>query len=226
MHDATLERTTNGRGWARRAAMATSWSCCRSWTPAAGIRAATPANRCPRWRPSRASAGATTLPEHRDQAHARHRAPHRRGGGPRCGAPVAGRAVPPLLSSFRPEALHGARSRGAAAAARPVAGHAVDGWLDMRASWAAWPSSATTRCGIGPRGPGQGRRPALPELHRQRRMGGAAPDRPGHRWHHHRPGRPVSTCLTGITSGRPPATPAFPPGSRRAPDSCGGRNRA
>jgi hypothetical protein len=49
-----------------------------------------------------------------------------------------------MFSSFRPEALQGARD-GARAAARLLVDTLWPGWLDVaRARWAAWPWSATT----------------------------------------------------------------------------------
>ncbi len=109
----------------------------------------------------------------------------------------AGAEVPPLLTSFEPEALAGARDT------RPE----LPRGLLLDTLWTGWLETALA---LGLRGRGLQPRPvghiqrsasqecriSHPELHRQRRMGGAAPAGPGHRCHHHRPGRPVRAGLT------------------------------
>ena len=156
------------------------------------------------------------------------RATHRRGGRTACGPALEQRAraaaadfVPARSTAGRP--VDGRRTCRAACLLDTL----WTGWLDVArelecvaivCNHALW-DRATRRAG--PR-----RGLAVPELHRQRRVGGAAPARAGHRRHHHRPRGPVRAGLTGLTSGRRPATPASPPRSSHAPGNCGGRSRA
>ena len=63
MHDATLDRTTNGAQALGSTAIAvgaiTPGRPCHSWMLAPGIHAATPASRSPRWRTLRTTASPT-----------------------------------------------------------------------------------------------------------------------------------------------------------------------
>ncbi len=103
-----------------------------------------------------------------------------------------GAAVPPLLTSFDPEALEGAQATQPQLPRGLLLDTLWKGWLET-----ALPPGLRGR-GMQPRAVGHLHRAPGPrggsadaELHRQRRMGRAAPDRPRHRRHHHRPGGPV-----------------------------------
>ena len=147
LHDATLERTTNGLGVGRRAAVVRARAArCRQLA----FARATPASRWPRSRTSRASACANgyllnieikPTPGRRDT--------HRRGGRrstPRGCGPT--RPVPPLLDLLPARRAGGARRGAPDLAARPAAGQPVGGLARDRAPRStASPSSATTRCG-------------------------------------------------------------------------------
>ena len=128
MHDATLERTTTGRG-----AAATCRGASSSRLDAGGWHAApSPASRCRRWRPSPASAWptatrSTSRSSRRRAATPRPAAsspPRRRGSGP------SADALPPLLSSFQPDALAAARDAAPALPRALLLDALRDGWLD------------------------------------------------------------------------------------------------
>jgi hypothetical protein len=198
MHDATLERTTNGKGTGAAPAPPGLGDAVAAGRRAAGTHAPMRASPCPRWTTSPAIACQWLPPEHRDQAHtgAPNNTPARWWPStPQRLWQGAGRA--PAAHLFQPEALAGAQ-------ARPHLPRGLlldtlwDGWLETAltlgcvaivCNHALWDTcTACTRC-TAPA--------ALPELHRQRRVGRAAPDRPGHRRHHHRPGGPVLTVGLG-----------------------------
>ena len=234
MHDATLERTTNSAsswmprpatsaastleraGAARRRQLAFARLCGRAAAQLGEHRALLPANGYFLNIEIKPTPG-VEAPTGEVVAHAAARL-------------WRDAAMPPLLTSFQPDALRGAQAAAAAAAARPAAGHALAGLAGDRAStWTAWPSSATTRCGTRHRRAGPQRRTARLELHRQRRMGGPAPAGPRHRRHHHRPRRFVragraeqpaqaasrAPAATGCWRSPPPA-PHRSPSCRRA----------
>ena len=156
LHDATLERTTTGRGiagdatWAELSRLdAGGWH-----SPRLRRRAAADAGRAsPRYCMRNGFALNIEI---------KPTPGVERGHRPAWSAPAAravGRrsALPPLLSSFQPEALQARARRGAAAAARAAARHAVRRLArDARARSAASPSSPTTA---------DGRRAASTQLH-------------------------------------------------------------
>ena len=146
LHDATLERTTDGAGQRRRAALGRTGAARRRRL---AFARAMQASRWPAW-----SSGAF-LPGQRPFLNIEIKPTP--GTERATGAAVAqhaarlwaGAAVPPLLTSFQPEALHARARRATGAAARPAAGHAARRLAgDARRRSAASPWSATTRCGM------------------------------------------------------------------------------
>ena len=100
----------------------------------------------------------------------------------------AGADVPPLLTSFRPEALEGAQNAAAHLRARAAPGHSVERLARDR-TLAGLRGGRLQPCALGYElgDAGEERRFPVPELYGQRRMGGAAADRARHRRHHHGP---------------------------------------
>ena len=123
-----------------------------------------------------------------------------------------GQAVPPLLTSFDPEALEGAQ----ASAPELPRGLLLDtlwtGWVET-ARRAGLPGHRVQPRTVGPqqRDPGPKRRLSHPELHGERRLGRATPDRTGHRRHHHRPSGSFQPHIAAINLR---ATQAYPTRAR------------
>ena len=144
LHDATLERTTRRPRRGRRAALGRAVAAGRRRLAQPRLcrrAAAQPGGASPRYVPAQ-----RLRAEHRDQADAGPEQRHRpRRGRARRHACGPARPLPPLLSSFQPEALHGARDTAPRPAARAAARHAVGRLVrDGAARSAAWPWSPTT----------------------------------------------------------------------------------
>ncbi len=96
---------------------------------------------------------------------------------------------PPLLHLLPPRIPRNRPSRRPASAARFAAGHAVERLARNRLGAGLHRHRLQPRpVGQVIRHPSQKRRFSLPELHRQRRMGGQTLARFGHGWHHYRSG--------------------------------------
>ena len=208
LHDATLERTTNGHGIARRAALGRAGAARRRRL---AFARATPASRCPRSKRSPASASPTatrsTSRSSRRRASSARPARSWRAQRRALWAGAAAAAAADLVPARG--AARRARGRSRELPRGLLLDTLRDGWLDDGARRsAASPSSATTRCGTPPpsrRCTRAGMRALSYTVNDE--WAGAAADRARHRRHHHRPRRPVQ-----------------PGGLRLARRRCGGRD--
>ena len=190
LHDATLERTSNGHGMRRGAVLGRARAARRRQLAFAPLRR----------RAARQPRGPGALVPRQPATRSTSRSSRRRASSaaparwsrsaPRGSGPTPRGAAPPELvragiAAWRPRP-RGPRCRVACcstscpkAGSRPRAGSAARAVVCDHALWDA--ATVARAC----------RRHARAELHRQRRVGRATPDRPGHRRHHHGPGRPL-----------------------------------
>jgi glycerophosphoryl diester phosphodiesterase len=140
-------------------------------------------------------------------------------------------ATPPLLSSFDPPALEGARAAQAPFAARPAARHAV-GRLAANRPQASMRGHRLQAHAVGQRERVASKicRFSLPVLHRQRQSGSAEPHNIRHRGPHHRSGGPVFTSMSWLANHLRARRSSFPAalqaplgaGTRKCHGSIGG----
>ena len=197
LHDATLERTTPERGMAGE----------RPWAELSRLDAGGWHSRAYAGEPlpsleaiAALRAAQRLCAEHRDQAHAGHRAAPPARSWPRHAARLwHGAAVPPLLSSFRPEALQGAREAAPQLPRALLLDTLWPGWFEM-----AQRARLRGR-GDQPQADGRAllartaRAPACARwLHGERAGRRAAAAGAGHRRPDHRRGRPLLAARSAV----------------------------